>query len=143
MALRLDTPTIRLAALSLSRRTLGLLVGVAAIVLWGAALALPGNSGGAAAAREITIAAQDVRFNGSNPPLELKVGEKVALTVVNQDGGIVHDFVIAGLGVRTSRHLQPGESQTLEFTPTKAGRLKYSCTLHPGLMDGQIIVRGP
>lgn len=122
-------------------RSLILLAGIAGIMLWGGAQALLGGTSSAASTRQLTVVARDVRFNDSNPPLELKVGEPVALTVVNGEQGIVHDFAIAGLDVRTDGHLSPGASQTLEFTPTKAGTFGYSCTLHPGLMDGQVIVR--
>lgn len=90
--------------------------------------------------REITLSAQDIKFNGTNPPLELRVGEKVAITVVNREAGVVHDFTISGLNIRSTGYLLPGASQTLVFTPEKAGVFRYGCTLHPGLMDGQVIV---
>lgn len=113
---------------------------VAALVLAAGVALLRGGDGGAAPARALVIAAQDMRFNGTNLPIELKVGEKVALTIVNRDG-VPHNFVIAGLGVRTTGYLPPGGSQVLVFTPSRAGSFTYSCSLHPGLMDGRVVVR--
>jgi plastocyanin len=34
-----------------------------------------------------------------------------------------------------------GQGGTYEFTPKKAGTIKYTCTLHPG-MDGTLTVTG-
>lgn len=92
-------------------------------------------------ARAIVLTAHDISFNGTNPPLELAVGERVALTIVNSEQQVVHDLVIAGLGIRTS-YLPPGTSQTVVFTATKPGVFRYGCSLHPGLMDGKLVVRG-
>ena len=54
---------------------------------------------------------------------------------------IPHDFILVGLEVRTPKLPQPGESATLRFTPSRSGEFAYSCTLHPGLIDGRLIVR--
>ncbi len=54
---------------------------------------------------------------------------------------IPHDFALVGLDLRTPKALQPGESATLRFTPSRSGEFAYTCTLHPGLMDGRLVVR--
>ncbi len=122
-------------------KTAVLLVGLALAFLVAAGLMAFRGVDGAAPAREITLAARDVRFDSVNPPLELTVGEKVALTSVNGESAIAHDFGVAGLGVRTTGYVPPGASETLVFTPTKPGTYSYSCSLHPGLMDGQVVVQ--
>jgi plastocyanin domain-containing protein len=82
------------------------------------------------------------KFNEVNPTLEVRRGVPVELTVRNQEpGAILHDFVLVGLGVRTPKPLQPGEVSVLRFTPSQAGVFAYTCSLHPGLMDGRLIVR--
>lgn len=139
MALVADAaPARRRAAVPVRLLLLG---GPLVLLALAAGLALLRSADAAAPpARELVVAAQGTKFNGTNPPIELKVGEKVALTVVNRDA-MPHDLVIAGLGVRTKGYLQPGAQQTLVFVPGKPGVFTYGCTLHPGLMDGQIAVR--
>lgn len=94
------------------------------------------------APREIAMVAQGGYFNGTNPPLEFKKGETVAITVENRDPSTSYDFRIGKLSVRTG-YLHPGESERIVFKPSKAGVFSYGCTLHPGSMDGQVIVREP
>lgn len=59
----------------------------------------------------------------------------------DEPGGIPHDFALVGLDLKTPKPIQPGESATLRFTPSRSGEFAYTCTLHPGLMDGRLIVR--
>ena len=94
------------------------------------------------APREIAMVAQGEHFNGTNPPLDLRKGETVAITVENRDPNNSYDFRISKLSVRTG-YLHPGESERIVFRPSKAGVFSYGCTLHPGIMEGQVIVREP
>ncbi|MBI2323038.1 MAG: cupredoxin domain-containing protein [Chloroflexi bacterium] len=139
MALVADAAPAHRRGAVLARRLI--LVGLLVLLALAASLALLRSADGAALpARELVVTAQGAKFNATNPPIELKVGERVALTVVNRDA-MPHDLVIAGLGARTKGYLQPGAQQTLVFVPGKPGVFTYGCTLHPGLMDGQIVVR--
>lgn len=122
------------------RPLLILLGGLALVAVLVVRLDVIGGTNAAEPARTITVSVQDMKFNQTNPPLELIVGERVAIVVANRESSITHDFAIAGLGVRTNGYLEPGASQTVVFTPGKSGTFKYSCTLHPGLMDGQVVV---
>ncbi len=89
----------------------------------------------------LEVSAKEMRFNGMNPTLQVRPGIPVELIVRNEEpAGIPHDLVVPGLGVRTHL-LQPGESVTLRFTPARDGEYAYSCTLHPRLMDGRLVVR--
>ncbi len=90
----------------------------------------------------ITLQAKAGKYNEVNPTLEVRRGMPVEITIRNDEpGSIPHDFVLVGLGVRTPKAIQPGEVSTLRFTPTQPGEFAYTCTLHPGLMDGRLIVR--
>jgi plastocyanin len=105
-----------------------------------------GSSQNAAPAREIVLIAKNVAFHKpgeaepANPTIELKQGETVRLTLVNEEPGqVLHCFSIAGLGVKTSRTLATGESETLSFSPTEKGVFSYACLMHP-MMAGKILV---
>ncbi len=93
-------------------------------------------------AQRILLRAEAGKFNGSNPTLEVRRGVPVEITVRNDEpGGIPHDFALVGLDLKTPKPLLPGESATLRFTPSRSGEFAYTCTLHPGLMDGRLVVR--
>jgi plastocyanin len=90
----------------------------------------------------IHLVAKDAKFNDANPTLEVRRGVPVKITIRNDEPeAVLHDFVLVGLGVKTPKAIQPGEVSTLRFTPPQAGEFAYTCTLHPGLMDGRLIVR--
>jgi heme/copper-type cytochrome/quinol oxidase subunit 2 len=97
-------------------------------------------------AREMVLITKDISFrlpsrpDVPNPPLHLKKGETVKLTLLNQEPGkVLHCFTLGGLGVKTSRHLATGEWETLTFTPREKGVFSYACLMHP-MMAGKIVV---
>lgn len=127
-----------------ARRGRGLLAVAAAasLLLLTAALALPWGRP-AAPLREVLLEARGVRFNGENPTLTARVGERLRITVRNSEPGPVpHDLRLVGPGTVTTRLLNPGEEATLTLVLDRPGRYLYACSLHPGLMDGVIEVRG-
>jgi plastocyanin len=65
----------------------------------------------------------------------VKVGEKV--TWVNQDD-VDHNVTSTG-GPLKFNSKDYGKGDTFTYTPTKAGTVEYTCTLHPG-MDGVLKV---
>jgi plastocyanin len=78
----------------------------------------------------------------ANPPLVLRAGERVRLTIRNEEPGPVdHNFKIPGLSVRCSAPIPPGEQTTLEFTVPKDGVYTYTCCSHPG-MGGRVEIEG-
>lgn len=92
--------------------------------------------------REIRLEARGTTWNGDNPTLTARVGERLRITVRNAEPGPVpHDLRLVGPGVRTTRLLQPGEEATIEVLLDRPGRYVYGCSLHPGLMDGVIEVQ--
>jgi plastocyanin len=104
------------------------------------------SSPNSAPAREVVLIAKDVSFHKAgetgqaNPAIHLKKGETVKLTLMNQEPGqVLHCFSIGGLGVKTSRNLAAGESETLTFKPGEKGIFSYACLMHP-MMAGKIVV---
>lgn len=113
----------------------------AAGLLLAAAFAAPWGRP-AAPVREIRLEARGITFNGDNPTLSARVGERLRIIVRNAEPGPVpHDLRLVGPGVRTTRLLKPGDEATLEVVLDRPGRYVYGCSLHPGLMDGVIEVQ--
>jgi plastocyanin len=120
---------------------------IAAAILFGGALGVSAwnviHEAPAGEPVEIVLEARDVRFNGDNPPLRLEKGTPVRIVVRNAEPSarpVFHDFDIAGMGVEATSALAPGESAVVEFTPRRSGSYTYHCPLHPGLMNGKIVV---
>ncbi|MBI4641972.1 MAG: cupredoxin domain-containing protein [Candidatus Tectomicrobia bacterium] len=105
-------------------------------------LFLPTSAYNQKSMQEITLVAKNTRFNETNPIVVLHRGDQVQMTIRNDEPpGTPHNLFIAGLDVKTSKILQPGESETITFTPNRQGTFTYSCLLHPGMMDGQVVVQ--
>jgi plastocyanin len=81
----------------------------------------PTAPGGGAA-----IEMKNISFSPRNATV--KVGQKVTWT--NKDA--VQHNVIADSGASFKSDAF-GQNGTYSFTPTKAGTIKYECTLHPGM----------
>ena len=82
---------------------------------------------------EVVIKMQNIQFDPKS--VTVKVGQKVKW--VNEDG-VAHDVVSqSGETIKSSTF---GHGGTFEFTPKKAGEIKYVCTIHPG-MDGTLTVQ--
>jgi len=133
-------------ARGIGRRRPVVLLGAAAAVLAAAAVVLgmahglPALNGGRTV--EIALVAKNLKFNDTNPPLEVRRGDSLRLVVRNAEPtGITHDVIISGPGGLRTTPIVPGETQVLTFKPSHAGVYHYSCSLHPGLMDGRLIVR--
>ncbi len=73
-----------------------------------------------------------------NPTLEVPFGSEVRIVLENDDP-IAHNFAIAQFDIRTEI-LEEGDTLTVMFTADTVGNIRYSCPIHPGLMDGVILV---
>jgi plastocyanin len=82
----------------------------------------------------VSIDMKNIQFAPSQQTVN--VGQKVIWT--NQDT-VDHNVTATAGGSFKSQDF--GQGKTYEFTPTKAGTVKYTCTLHPG-MDGTLTVTG-
>ena len=114
------------------------IVAVVGVFLWGFSFSGASNNFPPV---NIEIIAKDMSFNQDNPPIVIKRGQTVHLTLKNEDqSGVYHDFEISALGVKT-KLLEPGEAETLSFTANREGTFTYTCPFHPRMMMGKVIVK--
>src|SRR5215210_4069532 len=96
--------------------------------------------------RTITLTAHDMAFYmmgdpRPNPTLILRRGERVRLTLTNQDRGMTHDFAVESLDVATRPLRRTGTATTLVFqAPGRPGESEYVCTFHALMMKGVLKV---
>ena len=103
------------------------------LALVAGALAAPGcggggNGGGGSSAPVATnaIGMKDLKFHPASA--RVTVGQKVTWT---NDESIPHDVkATSGADFKSETF---GKGGTFSFTPTKAGTIKYVCTIHPGM----------
>jgi plastocyanin len=90
------------------------------------------TSSGSSSSGGVSIKMQNIQFD---PKAEsVKVGEKVTWT--NADAVDHNVTATSGATFKSSNF---GQGGTFSYTPTKAGTIKYTCTIHPG-MDGTLTV---
>ncbi len=75
--------------------------------------------------QEVTLDASEFKFSPAT--LTFKKGQAVRLTLKNV-GKMPHDWVVDELGVRT-KVIPSGDTDTIEFTPEKAGTFEYYCSV--------------
>lgn len=83
---------------------------------------------------EVAIKMQNIAFDPK--AVTVKVGQKVTWT---NDDSVDHN--VTSQSGETIKSQNFGKGATFSFTPTKAGAIKYVCTLHPG-MDATLTVTG-
>jgi len=99
-----------------------------------------GSSGG----KTINVTATEFEFRPNK--FEAKVGQKVTFKVTNK-GTVEHNFVILspdGSQELTKMTTQPGETKTLEFTPTEAVTYAIDCNIaghKEAGMVGELVVK--
>ena len=84
------------------------LISVLMIVVVGAAGVVLASMAQGAVSREITIVAKNMAFvvespeslGQGNPTITVKRGQKITITLRNDDAGMLHDLLIEGLDVR-------------------------------------------
>lgn len=74
----------------------------------------------------VNVTMKDIKFVPAS--ITAKVGQKIVWT--NTDGQIPHTVTATNGAKFDSGTLQPGK--TFDYTPTKAGKIDYVCTIHPG-----------
>src|SRR5689334_10527942 len=87
----------------------------------GASAAAASSSGGG-----VTIKMQDIAFDPK--AVTVKVGQKVTWT--NED---TVDHNVTSQSGETIKSDNFGKGGTFSFTPKKAGKISYVCTIHPGM----------
>src|SRR5437762_13718866 len=77
--------------------------------------------------RTIAMSMKGYAFNGANPTLALRPGERVRFVVTNdEETPILHNFRIVGLGVPCERALRPGERREVVVTVPPSGEFAYT-----------------
>jgi len=92
------------------------------------------QSSPAAAAPDTSAQAHDIIVTGtefafSPSAIIVKQGQTIQIIFKNS-GKYPHNFTISDLNIQT-KTIQPGEQDTVSFTPAKAGTYEYTCTV-PG-----------
>ena len=82
----------------------------------------------------VAIKMQNIAFDPK--AVTVKVGQKVTWT---NDDSVDHN--VTSQSGETIKSQNFGKGATFSFTPTKAGTIKYVCTIHPG-MDATLTVTG-
>ncbi len=101
-------------------------------------------SGGGGGGKTINVSATEFEFKPNQ--FEGKVGEKVTFKVTNK-GTVEHNFVILspdGSQELTKLTTQPGETKSLEFTPTEAVTYQIDCNIaghKEAGMVGELVVK--
>jgi len=85
--------------------------------------------------------AANIKFNDTNPTIYVPLHQVVVLTIVNRDG-VPHTWDVDALNIHTGI-INPGETKVVRFTVDVAGTYRYYCSIHPGLMDGNLVAQAP
>jgi plastocyanin len=84
------------------------------------------SSSSSASGGGVAIKMQNIAFDPKD--VTVKVGQKVTWT---NDDSVAHNVTAqSGASFKSSDFSKGG---TFSFTPTKAGTIKYVCTIHPGM----------
>jgi plastocyanin len=96
--------------------------------------------------REITLVARDMAFyletdsNTPNPVIEVRAGERVRITLRNDDRGFLHDFALPVTRAATETIGWHEQSETIFDAPTEPGSYEYVCRPHSLMMKGTLRV---
>ena len=96
--------------------------------------------------REVALVVRNMTYyldgvETPNPPLRFKAGERVRLTLRNEDRGMTHDFNIRSWGVATEVLDGAGQDTVTFRVPAQpGGPVEYTCTPHTAMMTGSIVV---
>lgn len=90
--------------------------------------------------RTVVLSMSRYAFNGTNPTLVFRPGERVRFLIRNdEDTHVVHDFRLVGIAAPPESAIAPGETRALVVTMPRPGRYGYACATHRG-MGGSIVV---
>jgi plastocyanin len=100
------------------------------------------HKGSSAPPRTVFLSMKDYTFNGGNPTLTFRPGERVRFVVRNDEQSpIRHNFSIPMLNIPCDRELGPGEIRHVTLTMPRSGSFEYLCCTHRG-MGGKLVVTG-
>ncbi len=106
--------------------------------LWGIGNLVSQNNTQLSKSEGIMLSMKDNKFNVSNPDITVKINQPLKITIANQDFR-KHDFVVDDLNINTG-FISSGQDITTVIASDKIGSHRYYCSIHPGIMEGKIIV---
>ena len=116
---------------------------LAAIMIVGALLPVLTN----APSREITLVTRgmafyvDGDFEHANPTLEVNAGERVRITVRNDERGMMHDFTVPAANAVTNLLKWNEQDEVTFVAPDTPGIYEYACRPHVLMMKGRLVVQ--
>jgi plastocyanin len=119
---------------------------VATVVMIGAVAALLPLLAASREPRELVLVVRNMAFyagdtSTSNPTIYMDPGERVRVTLVNDDAGVSHDFAVKAWSAATPVLRGKGRTSIVIQAPDRAGTAEYVCSLHGSMMTGTIEVR--
>ena len=121
-----------------------LLLLLAVVLCGGIALAMAGPwlDRASTPTRTVALSMDAYTFNGVNPTLQFRPGERVHFVVTNDESTqILHNFRIVGMDVPCGKPMLPGERRDVEVVMPRSGEFAYTCCTHPG-MGGKLVIAG-
>jgi plastocyanin len=106
--------------------------------LWGIGNLISQNNTQLSKSEGIILLMKDNKFNVTNPDITVKINHPLKITIANQDFR-KHDFVVDDLNINTG-FISSGQDFTTVIASDKIGSHRYYCSIHPGIMEGKIIV---
>ena len=96
------------------------------------------------AAREIRLVTRGMAFyidgdlDTPNPTINLVAGEQVRIVLRNEEQGMMHDLVVAGLPIRFDGLGWREQRELTLVVPNAPGTYSYVCQPHKVMMYGQV-----
>lgn len=96
--------------------------------------------------RDVTLVVRGMTYyleggNTPNPLLKFTAGERVRVTLRNEDRGMSHDFNIKSWNIATKILEGQGQDTVTFRVPDRSGTpIVYSCSPHTAMMNGFIVI---
>jgi plastocyanin len=81
---------------------------------------------------------KDNKFNVTNPDITVKINQPLKVSIANQDFR-KHDFIVDEFNINTG-FISSGQDFTTLIASDKEGSYRYYCSIHPGIMEGKVMV---
>jgi plastocyanin len=106
--------------------------------LWGIGNLISQNNTQLSTSEGVILLMKDNKFNVTNPDITVNINQPLKITIANQDFR-KHDFIVDDLNINTG-FISSGQDFTTVIASDKIGSHRYYCSIHPGIMEGKIIV---
>ena len=96
-------------------------------------------------AREVRVVVREMAYyvdggREPNPTLRFRAGERVRLSISNEDAGYEHNIVAPALGLHTPLLAAGKRAEALVTVPDAPGTSAYHCGPHAEMMRGNIAI---